>query len=64
MEGRKLGAAELGTRLVAMREMAPEPITLVSIDPAADCETIGRITHMIERITPCQGGYCYYGLDK
>ncbi len=62
-EGRNISEAELRRWLHTMRGMSPQPIALVSLDPAADCESIGRVSRMIEQMTPCRGGYCYYGLD-
>ena len=59
---KEIGDAALEARLGWWRRMLPQPMTWVVVDPAADCETIGRITRLIERNRPCEDHYCHYAL--
>jgi|GEM_PF-2897473 len=62
MEKKEIGDAALKARLGRWRRMLPQPMTWVVVDPAADCETLGRITRLIERTRPCEHHYCHYAL--
>jgi hypothetical protein len=60
-----IGDSKLRIYLGRIRAMIPQPVTLIRIDPRADCATIDRISRMVERETPCpRGSFCRYGLDK
>jgi len=62
--GRPVDEATVGIYLQRTREMIPQPVTLVRALPGADCETVGRISRLIERTTPCRGPHCPYGLAR
>ena len=54
----------LATYLKLTEQMTPQPVTLISAAPGADCPTIGRISRLIERLAPCEGRFCKYGIAK
>ena len=54
----------LRTYLRLTEQMTPQPLTLIRAEPGADCATIGRISRLIERTTPCRGRYCPYGIAR
>lgn len=62
--GAPIDEARLQTYLRLTREMTPRPLTLIRAEPGADCATIGRISRLIERTTPCNGRSCPYGLAR
>jgi len=63
--GAPIAEARLRTYLQLTRAMTPQPVTLIRAEPGADCATIGRISRMIERTTPCDGRrFCPYGIAK
>lgn len=62
--GRPVEEATVRLYLQRSREMNPQPVTLIRVLPGADCATIGRISRLIERTTPCYGAHCPYGLAR
>lgn len=63
--GAPIEEPRLRTYLQLTEQMIPQPVTLIRAEPSADCATIGRISRMIERETPCAGRrFCPYGIAK